>query len=575
MALKLGQAIRRRPTPPAEHVAALEARLGCPVLARVYAARGVGVNEVGYPTERLLPPDALHGIDAATRLAAQVLTGGGRLLVVADYDADGATGCALAVRGLRTLGASTVDYLVPSRFTTGYGLSVEVAEAALARRPDLVITVDNGIASLEGIARLRAAGVPVIVTDHHLPGERLPSADAIVNPRLPGDAFPSKHLAGVGVMFYLLLALRARLRADGWFGGGRPEPNLARLLDLVALGTVADVVALDYNNRLLVAQGLARLNTGGGQPGVRALLGLVEQRTQASASDLAFRAGPRLNAAGRMDDMRLGIECLLTDDPVAATDMAAQLDALNQERRVVEAQMQAQATAQMAVLPDPLPAVLCLHDADWHPGVVGIVAARLRERYGRPAVAFAPAADGRWRGSARSLPGVHIRDAMAAVAARQPELIEKFGGHSMAAGLTLAGDHLPAFAAALSQAVLEQTGGELPQDALLSDGRLDPGLLTLDLAERLHGAGPWGQGFAAPLFDDEFHLHETRVVGGDHLRLLLSPVAGGESVAAIAWRAAALRGQLGSRLRVAYRPQVNAWRGERQLQLLVEGLTPL
>lgn len=574
MALKLGQPIRRRPAAPPDQITALESRLGCPVLARLYAARGVAANDVSYPADRLLPPDTLRGIDAATRLAVRVLTGGGRLLVVADYDADGATGCALAVRGLRALGAAAVDYLVPSRFTTGYGLSVEVAEAVLARRPDLVITVDNGIASLDGIARLAAARLPVIVTDHHLPGEQLPAADAIVNPRLPGDAFPSKHLAGVGVMFYLLLALRARLRADGWFGGGRPEPNLARLLDLVALGTVADVVPLDYNNRLLVAQGLARLNAGGGQPGVRALLGLAAQRAQVTAGDLAFRAGPRLNAAGRMDDMSLGIECLLTDDPTAAADMAAGLDALNQDRRTVEAHMQAQATAQMTALQGPLPAALCLHDAGWHPGVVGIIAARLRERYSRPAVAFAPADDGRWRGSARSMPGVHIRDALAMVAARHPGLIEKFGGHAMAAGLTLAGD-LSAFATALSKAVLDQTGGVLPEDVLLSDGALDPKLLTLDLAERLHRAGPWGQGFAPPLFDDEFRLHDTRVVGGDHLRLLLSPVAGGEPVAAIAWRAAALREQLATRLRVAYRPQVNVWRGERHLQLLVEGLTSI
>ncbi len=572
--MKLGQAIRRRPAPAAEQIAALENRLGCPVLARVYAARGMMVDELGYATERLLPPDTLLGIEVATALAARVLTGGGRLLVVADYDADGATGCAAAVRGLRALGATAVDYLVPSRFTTGYGLSVEVAQAALARRPDLVITVDNGIASLDGIARLRTAGLPVIVTDHHLPGERLPAADAIVNPRLSGDKFPSKHLAGVGVMFYLLLALRVRLRADGWFGGTRPEPRLARLLDLVALGTVADVVALDYNNRLLVAQGLARLNAGAGQPGVRALLGLAAQGLPVTADDLAFRAGPRLNAAGRMDDMSLGIECLLTDDPSAAADMAAQLDALNQDRRAVEAQMQAQATTQMAALPGPLPAALCLHDADWHPGVIGIIAARLRERHGRPAIAFAPADDGRWRGSARSLPGVHIRDALAAVAARHPGLIEKFGGHAMAAGLTLPGEHLPAFAAALADAVLQQTGGVLPEDALLSDGSLDPALLTLALAERLHGAGPWGQGFAAPLFDDQFELRDTRVVGVDHLRLLLVPLPGGEPVAAIAWRAAALRDHLSPRLHVAYRPQVNAWRGERQLQLLVEGLTP-
>ena len=573
--MKLGQPIRRRPTPDAALRAALETRLGCPVLARVYAARGVAVDDVTYATQRLLPPDSLLGMDAATALAARVLTDGGRLLVVADYDADGATGCALAVRGLRALGAAAVEYLVPSRFTTGYGLSAEVAEAALARRPDLVLTVDNGITAFDGITRLRAAGVPVVVTDHHLPGNQLPAADAIVNPRLPGDGFPSKHLAGVGVMFYLLLALRARLQAMGWFDAARPEPNLARLLDLVALGTVADVVPLDYNNRLLVAQGLSRLNTGGGQPGVRALLGLGAGKARLTAGDLAFRAGPRLNAAGRMDDMSLGIECLLTDDPSTAADMAAQLDALNHERRAVEAQMQAQATARTDALPDPLPAALCLHDADWHPGVIGIVAARLRERYGRPAVAFAPGEGGRWRGSARSLPGVHIRDALAAVAASQPGLIEKFGGHAMAAGLTLPGEHLARFAAALNEAVLAQAGGALPEDALLSDGSLDPALLTVELAARLHGGGPWGQGFAAPLFDDVFELCGQRVVGTDHLRVQLAPVGGGAPVQAIAWRAAALHDQLGPRLRVAYRPQVNDWRGQRQLQLLVEGLTTI
>ncbi|MFZ5491670.1 MAG: single-stranded-DNA-specific exonuclease RecJ [Pseudomonadota bacterium] len=556
-------------------MAALQARLGCPVLARVYAARGVATDQIDYTVGRLLPPDALTGIAAAAELTAAVLADGGRLLVVADYDADGATGCALAVRGLRALGAAAVDYLVPSRFTTGYGLSAEVATAALARRPDLVLTVDNGITAFDGVAHLHAAGVPVIVTDHHLPGDQLPAADAIVNPRLPGDAFPSKHLAGVGVMFYLLLALRARLRAAGWFGATRPEPNLAQLLDLVALGTVADVVPLDYNNRLLVAQGLARLAAGGGQPGVRALLGLATGRAPVTAGDLAFRAGPRLNAAGRMDDMGLGIECLLCDDPAAAADMAEQLDALNHERRAVEAQMQAQATARLDALPQPLPAVLCLHEADWHPGVVGIVAARLRERYSRPAVAFAPAEDGRWRGSARSLAGVHIRDALATVAARHPGLIEKFGGHAMAAGLTVSEGALPAFPAALCEAVLEQTAGALPQDALLSDGALDPWLLTLELAERLHGAGPWGQGFAAPLFDDEFELRAVRIVGGDHLRLQLTPIGGGAPLTAIAWRAAALGEQLGKRLRVAYRPQVNDWRGERQLQLLVEGLATI
>lgn len=572
MTLRFGQPIERRPAPPAELAAALERELGCAVLARLYAARGVATHEIDYAPSRLLAPDALLGIDGAAQLAARVLTSGGRLLVVADYDADGATGCALAVRGLRALGAAAVDYLVPSRFTTGYGLSVPVAQAALERRPDLVLTVDNGIAAIDGIAHLRAAGVPVIVTDHHLPGERLPAADAIVNPRLPGDPFPSKHLAGVGVMFYLLLALRARLRALRWFGAGRPEPNLARLLDLVALGTVADVVPLDYNNRLLVAQGLKRLAAGGGQPGLRALLGLGAAPGRVGAHDLAFRAGPRLNAAGRMDDMSLGIECLLTDDPAVAADMAARLDALNHERRGVEAQMQAQAIAHMDALPEPLPAALCVHDAAWHPGVIGIVAARLRERYGRPVVALAPAGDGRWRGSARSLPGVHIRDALAAVAARAPELIDQFGGHAMAAGLTLRAEHLPALGAALAAAVLEQTGGVLPQDALLSDGPLDAALLTPQLAERLDAAGPWGQGFAPPLFDDVFELREARVVGADHLRLRLAPSGSSATFTAIAWRAAALRDALPSRLRVAYRPQVNEWRGEQQVQLLVQGL---
>lgn len=574
MALRFGQPIRRRPVPAAHALAALAGQVGCPVLARLYATRGVSPAQLDYRPQHLLTPDGLHGIDTAVHTVSEVLRDAGRLLVVADYDADGATGCALAVRGLRALGASHVDYLVPSRFSTGYGLSVAVAEAALERRPDLVLTVDNGITSLDGIACLRTAGVPVVVTDHHLPGDRLPPATAIINPRLPGDGFASKHLAGVGVMFYLLLALRRRLREHGWFGAGRAEPNLGQLLDLVALGTVADVVPLDYNNRLLVAQGLARLNAGGGQPGLRALLDLPPGRAAVTATELGFRAGPRLNAAGRMDDMSLGIECLLCDDPATAADMAAALDALNRERRAVQAQMQEQAEADLADLPQPLPAALSLHAADWHPGVLGIVAARVRERCGRPVVALAPAGDGRWRGSARSVSGVHIRDALAQVAAWQPQLLDAFGGHAMAAGLTLAGEqHLPAFAAALADAVLAQTGGVAPDDALDSDGPLGIAELTLELAQRLQQAGPWGQGFPAPLFDDVFTVHETRVVGADHLRLRLS-LPGGPPLNAIAWGAAPLRGQLATSVRVAYEPQVNSWRGMRELQLLVRGLSP-
>ncbi len=407
-----------------------------PVVARVLAARNVlSVSELDYRLEKLHPATLLAGMDDAVALLVDALSLDKRILVVADYDADGATGCAVAVRGLRLLGAAHVDYLVPNRFEFGYGLTPEIVAVAEQRAPELLITVDNGISSVDGVAAAAARNVPVIVTDHHLPGEHLPQAAAIVNPNQPGDNFPSKCLAGVGVAFYLLIALRAALREKRWFDQrGLQEPNLGQLLDLVALGTVADVVPLDANNRILVARGIARIRGGRAQPGVAALLEVAgRDSNHLTASDLAFAVAPRLNAAGRLTDMTLGIECLLCDDPSLAADMAATLDGLNRERRDIEARMRDQAMAQVEALglesEETLPHGLCLFDPEWHPGVVGIVASRVKERLHRPVIAFAPDSEGMLKGSARSVSGVHIRDALDAIATRHAGLLSKFGGH--------------------------------------------------------------------------------------------------------------------------------------------------
>lgn len=551
-----------------------------PVLRRVYAARGIDdPAQLDTTVERLLSPERLNGLTRALDLLEQALVEGQRIVIVGDFDADGATSTALMVRALRSLGAQQVSYLVPNRFDFGYGLTPEIVAVAAQRKPDLLITVDSGISCLAGVAAARAAGMRVLVTDHHLPGLQLPEADAIVNPNLPGDAFPSKNLAGVGVAFYVMVALRARLRDKGWFAVcGLPEPNLAQLLDLVALGTVADVVALDHNNRVLVEQGLRRIRAGRCVPGITALL-TVGGRNPARtvASDLGFAVGPRLNAAGRLEDMALGIECLLADDPGVAQHMARQLDQLNRERREIEADMQAQALTALESLhleEGGLPTGLCVYDPAWHQGVIGILASRLKDRFHRPVIAFAAAGNGDIKGSARSVPGLHIRDCLEAVSARHPGLIRKFGGHAMAAGLTLAERDFAVF-----QGVFDaEVGRHLDEDDLHgiihSDGELEPHELTLELAELLRLAGPWGQHFPEPVFDGRFMVASQRVVGAAHLKLSVRPADAGETVDAIYFGGvtAGVGDLTGREVQLAYRVDANEFRGIRSVQLVVEHL---
>jgi single-stranded-DNA-specific exonuclease len=545
------------------------------VLRRVYVARGVdSCEQIDYALDKLMPPDRLGGLDQAVGLLVEVIESGGHILVVGDFDADGATSCALCLRALHGLGAERVGYLVPNRFEYGYGLTPEIVAVAARRHPDLLITVDNGISSLAGVAAARERGIRVLVTDHHLPGVELPPADAIVNPCLHGAGFPGRHLAGVGVAFYVMLALRAGLRARGWFvRRGIDEPNLGQLLDLVALGTVADVVPLDRNNRLLVQQGLLRIRAGRCVPGLRALLELGGRApSRAVAADLGFVVGPRLNAAGRLEDMSLGIECLLADTETAARAMAVRLDALNRDRREIESGMLAQALGVIeAFHPDRrhLPAGFCLFDPDWHQGVIGILAARIKERFHRPVIAFARAGQGELKGSARSIDGVHIRDVLDAIAARHPELLNRFGGHAMAAGLTLAEAHLPAFEAAFT-AVLERTlSMEDLQDVLYTDGALAEEELSLATAQLLREAGPWGQGFPAPCFEGEFTILEQRVVGERHLKMILRPSDGTRRLDAIAFNSPP-QPAAGRTVRLVYRLDVNEYRGAENAQLVVE-----
>jgi single-stranded-DNA-specific exonuclease len=549
-----------------------------PVLSRIYRARAVTTpDELEHGLDRLLPPNRLRGMDRAVALLAEALRARRRILVVADFDADGATSCALVVRALRALGAADVRYVVPNRFEYGYGLTPEIVALAARQSPDLLITVDNGIASIEGVAAAQARGMQVLITDHHLPGAQLPTADAIVNPNQPGDDFPSKAVAGVGVAFYVMLALRSHLRENGWFAQqGLPEPNLAQFLDLVALGTVADVVPLDHNNRILVAQGLARLNAGQGCAGICALLTVSGPSPgRLAASDLGFCVAPRLNAAGRLEDMSLGIECLLTDDPEAALGMARQLDALNRERRAIESGMQQQAleAVQRLRLDEAgLPRGLCLVDETWHQGVIGLVASRVKERLHRPVIAFAPANEHELKGSARSVPGLHIRDALDNIAARAPALLTKFGGHAMAAGLTLAREHFAAFARAFDDEVGRWLSEDDLRGRLHTDGELGAGDFSLELAETLRAGGPWGQGFPEPLFDGCFDVLERRVVGEKHLKLTLR-ADGARPVSAIAFHAAETPSDW-ARVRAAYRLDVNEYRGHRSLQLVLEHLEP-
>lgn len=547
------------------------------VLRRVYAARGVNdALQLDNGVERLLSPDQLGGMTRALDLLEAAIVGEQRIVIVGDFDADGATSSALTLRALRSLGCEQVGYLVPNRFDYGYGLTPEIVAVAATQHPDLLITVDNGISSLAGVAAAQALGIRVLVTDHHLPGQQLPSADAIVNPNLSGDPFPSKNLAGVGVAFYVMLALRARLRDKGWFSArGIEEPNLANLLDLVALGTVADVVPLDHNNRILVEQGLRRIRAGQCVPGITALL-TVGGRNPARtvASDLGFAAGPRLNAAGRLEDMSLGIECLLADDPQTAQHIARQLDQLNRERRDIETEMKAQALVTLEALnleEGVLPTGLCAFDPDWHQGVIGILAARLKEKFHRPVIAFARASDEEIKGSARSVPGVNIRDCLEAVSTRHPGLIRKFGGHAMAAGLSLAERDYPVFQALFDAEISRHLGAAELHGIVHSDGRLDAAELKLELADQLRSAGPWGQSFPEPVFEGIFEVIHQRIVGERHLKLNLR-ADNNAQFDAIAFNQEDLSDLTGLKVTLAYRLDANEFRGMRSLQLVIEHL---
>lgn len=574
----MNRPIRRRQTPPGP---ALAPELH-PVLDRLYRARGVAqASELEVSLTGLASYGMLAGIDACVDLLAAARNAQRRVLVVGDFDADGATATALALLGLRAMGFTHVDYLVPNRFEYGYGLTPEIVAVALEREPQLLITVDNGISSIEGVAAARAAGIEVLVTDHHLPAQRLPDASAIVNPNQPGCAFPSKALAGVGVMFYVLAALRARLRAMGVFDRcAVPAPNVAAWLDLVALGTVADVVPLDRNNRILVEQGLRRIRAGHARPGIAALLRAGKRDPmRCVASDLAFAAAPRLNAAGRLTDMSLGIECLLGEEDAQCARMAAELDTLNRTRRDIESDMQADALAWLQALDTAdteLPYGLCLFEPHWHQGVVGIVAARVRERVHRPVIAFAPDDDGRLKGSARSIPGVHVRDVLDSVAAAHPGLVIKFGGHAMAAGLSIAHADLERFRAAFDAALRRVLAPADLEQVLHTDGALAPRELELGLAKTLRAAGPWGQAFPEPVFDGEFELIARRIVGERHLKMRLRAAPDAPPIDAIAfnhtddgWPPGTLR------IHAAYRLDVNEWQARETVQLVVEWMQVL
>jgi single-stranded-DNA-specific exonuclease len=552
-----------------------------PVLRRIYGARGVrSPDDLDLGLGRLLPVSSLGGVPAAVDLLLRCHRDGRRVLVLGDFDADGATSTALMIRQLRRLGFADPQFLVPDRFRFGYGLTPEIVRVAATMRPELIVTVDNGVSSVEGVAEARRLGIDVLVTDHHLPGPALPEAAAIVNPNLPGEAFASKSLAGVGVAFYVMAALTRALREQGAAGAAAANP--ADLLDLVALGTVADVVPLDFNNRILVTQGLRRIRAGRCAAGITALLEAAGRAPATIvAQDLAFQVGPRLNAAGRLEDMTLGINCLLTADGAEARELAARLAALNAERRDIEARMQGEALAQvdalLGSLEGTLPAGLCLFDAGWHQGVIGLVASRVKERVHRPVIAFAPADPGWIKGSARSVAGLHVRDVLDAVAAHHPGLLEKFGGHAMAAGMTLREERLADFRAAFAEEVERAAGADVLSGDLYTDGPLEPGEFNADTAVALREGGPWGAGFAEPAFDGRFGVLETRVVGGRHLKLRLK-ASSGEFADAIAFRylddpmAAVLRAQ--DTIDLVYRAALDEYNGARRLQLVSEWLVP-
>lgn len=548
------------------------------LLARIYASRGISsAVALDHSLDKLLPFHQMKGIDGAVKLLCEALQQRWRILVVGDFDADGATSTTVAVKALRMLGATDVDFLVPNRFEYGYGLTPEIVAVAAERKPDLIVTVDNGISSISGVAAAQQAGIRVLVTDHHLAGESLPGAEAIVNPNQPGDTFPSKNLAGVGVIFYTMLALRSRLRELDWFEQlGINVPNLGKLLDLVALGTVADVVPLDHNNRILVAQGLARIRAGYASPGIQALCEASRRDTsRLVSSDLGFGLGPRLNAAGRMEDMTIGINCLLSENIEQARQYAVRLEELNHERRAVEGEMRDEALAEVERLnldeEASLPFGFCLYNPDWHEGVIGILASRIKDRLHRPVIVFTDAANGDIKGSARSVKGVHIRDALDAVAATHPELLKKFGGHAMAAGLTIHAQALEEFKQAFDLEVRRHLAEEDLRGTLLSDGALSAAEATMELAARLRSEIPWGQGFVEPLFDGWFDVTSSRIVGERHIKMQLRWPDNGQVVDAIAFNVdEALLDLNPGRVLIAYRLDINEWRGNQSLQLLID-----
>ena len=553
------------------------------ILQKIYQHRGItAIEQIQYGLKYLLPFTGLLNIDKAVALLVEALQNKYHILIIGDFDADGATSTALAVRALRSMGADKVSFLVPNRFEFGYGLTPEIVALAVQQQPDLIITVDNGISSVAGVTAAIKENIKVLITDHHLPGDQLPNATAIVNPNQPNDCFSSKNLAGVGVCFYLMLALRSKLREMKWFEGCRIiEPKLAELLDIVALGTVADVVPLDRNNRILVYQGLQRIRAGQCVAGIKALLKIANRDlNKITAADLGFAAGPRLNAAGRLEDMRLGIECLLSDDPEQAYVLAKELESLNCQRRQIEAQMKQQALKILGKLildQQKMPTGLCLFDKQWHQGVIGILASRIKDQYHRPVIVFAEASKGELKGSARSVKNLHIRDVLDAIAKRHPNLISKFGGHAMAAGLSISSNQYQQFSLAFNTEVEQRLPPEELQNEILSDGELAYTDLSLNLAEQLQQAGPWGQAFPEPLFDNKFEIIEQRIVAEKHLRLVLRHLDGKKTFTAIKFNIdlASWPNHRCQYIIAAYKLAVNEFKHLKAVQLIVEHLLPL
>ncbi|EMM5418526.1 single-stranded-DNA-specific exonuclease RecJ [Citrobacter amalonaticus] len=554
-----------------------------PLLRRLYASRGVrSAQDLERSVKGMLPWQQLSGVEKAVEILYNAFREGTRIIIVGDFDADGATSTALSVLGMRSLGCDNISYLVPNRFEDGYGLSPEVVDQAHARGAQLIVTVDNGISSHAGVDHARALGIPVVVTDHHLPGETLPAAEAIINPNLPDCDFPSKSLAGVGVAFYLMLALRTFLRDKGWFDEhGIAPPNLADLLDLVALGTVADVVPLDANNRILTWQGLSRIRAGKCRPGIKALLEVSRRDAQKlAASDLGFALGPRLNAAGRLDDMSVGVALLLCDNIGEARVLANELDALNQTRKEIEQGMQAEALTLCEKLErsrETLPGGLAMYHPEWHQGVVGILASRIKERFHRPVIAFAPAGDGTLKGSGRSIQGLHMRDALERLDTLHPGLMIKFGGHAMAAGLSLEEAKFDLFQQRFGELVTEWLDPSLLQGEVVSDGPLSAAEMTMEVAQLLRDAGPWGQMFPEPLFDGRFRLLQQRLVGERHLKVMVEPVGGGPLLDGIAFNVdTACWPDNGVReVELAYKLDINEFRGNRSLQIIIDNIWPV